>query len=85
MGFKQLANEHKLFRRLILLWAMALITVIVVWTWLSPPDIPTSTAAALGTVTGILTAVIGLYQYLRGKDDDLFKQNKNRDSAGPGD
>jgi hypothetical protein len=53
---------NKIFRRLILLWVMVLITVLIVWTWLRPPDIPHGTVTALGLVIGILTPIITFYQ-----------------------
>ena len=63
--------NNKFFRRVVLLWAMVLITVIVVWTWYDTPDISAGTATALGAVVGILATVIGFYQWSRKRDDEL--------------
>lgn len=61
--------NNKFFRRLTLVWVIWLITVVVLLTWLRTPNIPAGTAAALATVVGILTVVIGFYQTSRNKED----------------
>jgi len=71
---KDLVEKHKLIRRLTLLWAVILITAVVIRVFWFPIDIPSGTAAALSTVVGILTVVIGLYKYMRGRED--AKTNK---------
>lgn len=73
MGLRTMKDfpNNKFFRRIILLWAMVLITTVVVWTWRSTPDISTGTAAALGAVVGILATVIGFYQWSRKRDDEI--------------
>lgn len=70
--FNCLANEQKLFRRAILVWAMVIITY---WSFFLMDvtivtTISNAGAAMVATIFGILTTVIGLYQYLRNKDDD---------------
>jgi len=94
MDFEKLVNENKLIRRLALLWAVVLITIVIVWTWLHPPNISGSTATALGVVVGLLSSVIGFYQWSRRQDDeacrkeagnDHFDKNHDRSGCGPDD
>ena len=61
--------NNKFFRRLVLVWVIVLITAVVALTWIRTPDIPAGTAAALATVVGILTVVIGFYQWSRQQED----------------
>ena len=66
----RLVNAHRLFRRAALVWACWLITWAVQRTFSAvPPDVPAGTAAALASVCGLLTVVVGLYQWSRGRDD----------------
>ena len=69
MSMKNLIEKHKLIRRLTLLWSLILITAVVIKVFWFPIDIPNGTAMALGTVVGILGTVIGLYKWMRGKED----------------
>ena len=62
-------KSNKLFRRLSLVWAMLLITGIVLLTWLATPNIPAGTATALTTVVGVLATVVGFYHKNRQADD----------------
>ena len=65
-----LCNRHRLFRRGALIWACWLITWAVQRTLgPSPPDVSAGAAAALASVCGLLTVVVGLYQWARGRDD----------------
>lgn len=61
--------NNKFFRRLALMWTIALITFAVVVTFTDPPSITGGTATALATVVGILATVIGFYQWSRDKED----------------
>ena len=73
---KDLFEKHKVVRRLALLWAIWLITVVV----LRITDdiilftLASTSGASLGviatSVIGILTVVVGLYQVGRQKDKD---------------
>lgn len=67
----RLCNRHKLFRRASLVWACWLITWAVMRAFGdAPPDITGGTAAALASVCGLLTVVVGLYQASRSRDDN---------------
>lgn len=57
-------------RERVLAWAVALITVIVLLTWLCPPDISPVTAGALATVTGLLTVAISYCQRSIDREDE---------------
>lgn len=70
--FNRLFNQHKLVRRLTLVWACWLITEVVLRVT-APEVIPKVT----GSITSIVIAVIGLlatviafYQWSRNKDDE---------------
>lgn len=67
----KLVNEQKLFRRLVLIWACWLITVVVLRVT-DPAVIPHVTAAVATVVTGvigILATVIAFYQWHRQAQD----------------
>lgn len=68
-GCDALANRHKGFRRLVLIWAIALITWTVHEVFTRAPAIGAGTATALGAVIGILATVIGFYQWSRERAD----------------
>ena len=56
-------NEHKAVRRILITWAVVLITIAALHPeWYSD-------AKFLGIV-GLLTTVIGFYQWTRGKEDE---------------
>ncbi len=67
----RLFNEHKLTRRLTLLWACWLITVVVLR--VTDPSvleiINGPVATVVSAVIGILATVIAFYQWGRQKDD----------------
>lgn len=68
-GLDAVFNRHRLVRRLTLAWAVALITWTVWFVFTKQPDIKEGTAAALATVVGILTVVVGFYQWDRRQAD----------------
>lgn len=70
--FSNMINNQKLFRRVVLIWAM---TILTVWScFLMDVSLLTNIGAAGATVVtavfGILTTVIGFYQWHRNKDDE---------------
>lgn len=75
MNFTDLAEKHKLFRRIALIWAIVLITWVVIKVFTSPPDIPSGTVTALSIIVGLLATVIGFYNHTRHNDD----QSNNRE------
>lgn len=68
----RLANRQKLFRRLILVWAIGLVTLVVLRA--TEPDVLSSATGAGATIVtaaiGILTTVVGLYQWMRQRDEE---------------
>lgn len=64
-------NQNKAFRRGVLMWAMWLVTTVVLR--VTAPDVlPTITSPAatvIVAVIGILATVIGFYQWHRAQDD----------------
>lgn len=83
-------NEHKMARRLLLLWAVWLITVVTFRVFPTDnrvvPDIPSGTATVFSIVVGLLATAIGFYQWSRSREDKLnnkgVKENDNGDSVG---
>ena len=67
---KKLFEEHKAVRRLTLLWAIWLITVVVLR--VTQPEVLANVTGPVATVVtaviGILTTVIAFYQWTRHKD-----------------
>ena len=68
----RLINNQKLFRRIVLIWAM---TILTIWScFLMDVSLLVNIGAAGATVVtavfGILTTVIGFYQWHRNKDDE---------------
>lgn len=64
-----LFEAHKLVRRLLVAWAMVLITWVVTRVFGDLAQITAPVATALATVTAILTAVLGFYQWARQNED----------------
>lgn len=68
---EELVEHHKLVRRLALLWAMVLITVVVIR--VTEPSVIVAIGAGGATIVtaviGLLATVIGLYQHHRNGDD----------------
>lgn len=68
----RLIDNQKLFRRVVLIWAMAILTI---WScFLMDVSLLVNIGAAGATVVtavfGILTTMIGFYQWHRNKDDE---------------
>jgi len=63
-----LFERHKFVRRSLVYWAATIITLATYAIFKTPEAITTASAAALATVTGVLTVVIGFYQWDRNKD-----------------
>lgn len=79
MYLDALANEQKLFRRALLVWAMTLFTWVVLKVFGTPfAEISTHVVAAMGIVNSMLVAVIGLYQWLRARDEERDRQEQAR-------
>ena len=71
---ERLFEEHKLVRRVLVFWALGLITFVILVSFNDLTLLTASVAAAVGTVVGILSVVIGFYIRSRELDD------KNADS-----
>lgn len=65
----RLFNQHKLVRRLLVLWAICLITTVTFKVFNNISEITPAVSAALGTITALLTVVVGLYQWSRTRED----------------
>ena len=76
-----LFEKHKVVRRSLVYWAATIITLATYAVFKDPTAITSPAAAALATVTGILTAVIGFYQWDRTKDSES-KANSKANSKG---
>ena len=64
-----LFEEHKFVRRLLALWAVAMITFVLAVVFKDLTLITASVAAAVSTVVGILSVVINFYIRSRELDD----------------
>ena len=70
MGWiNDLFEKHKLVRRLLVLWAIVLITWVVVVTFSDISLISAPGATALSVVVGILGTAVAFYQWSRSRDD----------------
>jgi hypothetical protein len=73
---ESLFEEHKLVRRLVVLWALGLITFVICVTFSDLTLLTASVAATVGTVVGILSVVINFY--IRSRElDDIRKDDEN--------
>ena len=68
-----LFNKHKFVRRALVLWAIYLITMVTFIVFEDVTKITPAVVTALGTITALLTAVLGLYQWSRNKEDENGK------------
>ena len=79
----RLFNEHKLVRRLTLMWACWLITVVVLR--VTEPEVLEHVDAAVATVVtaviGLLATVIAFYQWSRNKEDN--PEDRKNDTGFP--
>ena len=66
--FDRLFNQYKLVRRLLMLWAVLLITYVVVRVFDDIILISAATVSALGVVVGILASVISFYMWSRNEE-----------------
>jgi len=66
--FERLFNQYKLVRRLLMLWAVLLITYVVVRVFDDVILISAATASALGIVVGLLASVISFYMWSRNEE-----------------
>lgn len=66
---ESLFEDHKLVRRLLIVWAAVLITWVTVRVFTDLSAITTAAVSAFGLVVGILATVIGHYQWARQRDD----------------
>ena len=64
-----LFEKHKLVRRLLVFWSVTLITWVITRVFDDLSQLTAPVAAALATVTGLLTAVIAFYQWSRQFED----------------
>ena len=65
----RLFNQHKLVRRLLVFWAIGLITAVVVVFMHKMGSIQTADATVIVSVVGLMSLVLGFYQWSRDKDD----------------
>jgi len=63
-----LFNKHQFVRRMLVLWAVWLITLVILRVTKDLALITTPVAVVVGSVTGLLTLVVTHYQWSRNKD-----------------
>ena len=71
----RLFNEHMLVRRLLVFWAMSLITWVILVVFTDLPSINGHVVTAMSLVVGLLATVIGFYNYQRRLDKQERKKN----------
>lgn len=64
----KMVEEHKFFRRSVLIWSMGLITYCTIQVFDKIGKLTAADAAVFSTVVGLLTITIGFYQWSRGND-----------------
>ena len=74
-----LFEEHKLVRRILVFWAIWLITYVVLTATSKITTIDTASAAMVSTIVGLLATVTAFYIRSRELDD---KRDVDKDSAG---
>lgn len=83
-----LIEERRLVRRLLVVWAVGLITTVtydILDLVKKMDEVTTPVVSFYLGVTALLTAVIGLYQFLRQRDDEREeKRRAQRDTAQTG-
>lgn len=79
--FSDLANRQMLFRRLVLVWAMTIITyvIFIVADHQLLIQIGAAGATVVTGIIGILTTVIGFYQWHRQQDDVIEANQKTNE------
>ena len=70
-------TQRRWFRKLVIFWGITLLTALSIKVFWAPPDIPAGTAAAYGTAMGLFTGAVGLYEYLRDKEDKAAEAKQN--------
>lgn len=66
----RLVEQHKFFRRLVLIWSMTLITWVVFQVFAEPSTITAASATALATIVGLLATAIAFYNYSRHQEQN---------------
>lgn len=69
MDIEALFNKHKLVRRLLLLWAVGLITYVINAYVEKMGQVQPVDGTIIIAVIGILTTVLGVYQFHRHQED----------------
>lgn len=71
--------RHKLVRRLLLAWAVGIITYASIKTYEQLDMITTQVVSLYGLTVGILSTVIGVYFHDRHTEDKLLNEDKKDD------
>lgn len=72
-------EKYKLIRRLVLVWAVVLITAVVVRVFWWAPNIPESTAHAMEIVIGLLLPAIAFYKWTRYDEDKTSRKEEGEE------
>lgn len=69
--FRKWVYDHAIVSLGLIIWCVAIVSWVVVRSFSdNPPDIPTGTVAALGTILGLPAIVIGLWKWRSDKPDE---------------
>ena len=65
----RLFNQHHFVRRLLVVWAVCVLTWVIFQVFTDISRITNAVSTALGLIAGILTTVITFYQWSRNRED----------------
>lgn len=70
--FKQWMHKHQIKTTLMVVWMLALTTIITIKVFFDPVDIPTGTAAAFATLFALPGIAVGLYKWRQEREDKIL-------------
>ena len=74
MTFWEAVEQHRLIRRLLLLWIVVFVSVVTAYVLVARPAIDPEAAHVVEIITGFAAAVIALYKWLRSREDGGSKE-----------
>lgn len=69
MTFWEAIEQHRLVRRLLLLWIVIFVSSVTAYVLIARPTIDAEAAHVVEIITTLAVAIIGLYKWLRSRED----------------